>query len=59
MIPITGFIGDMESVALYAGESCNLIHDIKPAAQMFRTWYERLKRSSHRCSGNGKIKLAA
>ncbi|WP_333334597.1 nitronate monooxygenase [Microcoleus sp. BROC3] len=34
MIPITGFIGDMESVALYAGESCNLIHDIKPAAQI-------------------------
>jgi len=34
MLPITGFSGDMESVALYAGESCSLIHDIKPAAQI-------------------------
>src|SRR5262245_57263647 len=32
--PSTGFSGDMESVALYAGESCSLIHDIKPAAQI-------------------------
>src|SRR5215510_883024 len=32
--PITGFNGDVESVALYAGESCSLIHDIKPAAQI-------------------------
>lgn len=34
MPPITGFSGDMESIALYAGESCSLIHDIKPAAQI-------------------------
>jgi nitronate monooxygenase len=34
MLPITSFNGDMESVALYAGESCSLIHDIKPAAQI-------------------------
>src|SRR5215470_6208942 len=34
MPPSTGFSGDMESVALYAGESCSLIHDIKPAAQI-------------------------
>jgi nitronate monooxygenase len=36
MIPITGFEGDMESVALYAGESCSLVHDIKPAAQIIQ-----------------------
>jgi nitronate monooxygenase/enoyl-[acyl-carrier protein] reductase II len=34
MPPITGFSGDMESIALYAGESCSLVHDIKPAAQI-------------------------
>jgi NAD(P)H-dependent flavin oxidoreductase YrpB (nitropropane dioxygenase family) len=34
MIPITSFSGDMESVALLAGESCSLVHDIKPAAQI-------------------------
>jgi nitronate monooxygenase len=34
MPTITGFSGDMESIALYAGESCSLVHDIKPAAQI-------------------------
>jgi len=34
MVPIIGFNGDMESIALYAGESCSLVHDIKPAAQI-------------------------
>src|SRR5712691_2871219 len=34
MIPIASFSGDMESVALLAGESCSLVHDIKPAAQI-------------------------
>jgi nitronate monooxygenase len=34
MIPITSFSGDMESVALLAGESCSLVHDITPAAQI-------------------------
>jgi NAD(P)H-dependent flavin oxidoreductase YrpB (nitropropane dioxygenase family) len=34
MAPITGFTGDMEYVALYAGESCSLVNDIKPAGQI-------------------------
>jgi NAD(P)H-dependent flavin oxidoreductase YrpB (nitropropane dioxygenase family) len=34
--PMTGFAGDMEQIALYAGESCSLIHDIKPAGQIVR-----------------------
>jgi nitronate monooxygenase len=34
IIPITSFSGDMESVALLAGESCSLVHDITPAAQI-------------------------
>lgn len=34
--PMTGFTGDMEQTALYAGESCRLINDIKPAGQIVR-----------------------
>ena len=30
--PMTDFEGDMEYVALYAGESCELVNDVKPAA---------------------------
>lgn len=32
--PVTGFEGDMEYAALYCGESCSLVNDIKPAAQI-------------------------
>ena len=32
--PMPGFQGDAELTALYAGESCSLIHDIKPAGQI-------------------------
>jgi nitronate monooxygenase/enoyl-[acyl-carrier protein] reductase II len=32
--PIPGFIGDLEYVALYAGESCTLVQDIRPAAKI-------------------------
>ena len=34
--PMSGFTGDIEYAALYAGESCSLINDIKPAAQIVR-----------------------
>ena len=34
MVPITSFSGDMESIALLAGESCSLVHAITPAAQI-------------------------
>jgi nitronate monooxygenase len=34
--PLPGFQGDIEYAVLYAGESCSLIHDIKPAAQIVR-----------------------
>lgn len=34
--PITGFAGDMEYIALYAGESCRLINNVKPAAMIVR-----------------------
>jgi nitronate monooxygenase len=34
--PMPGFTGDIEQAALYAGESCRLVNDIKPAAQIVR-----------------------
>lgn len=34
--PMPGFTGDIELTALYAGESCSLINDIKPAAHIVR-----------------------
>lgn len=33
-MPSEGFTGDLDYAALYAGESCSLVHDIKPAAQI-------------------------
>jgi NAD(P)H-dependent flavin oxidoreductase YrpB (nitropropane dioxygenase family) len=33
-MPLEGFQGDMEYAALYAGQSCELVHDIKPAAKI-------------------------
>ena len=32
--PTPGFAGDVENAVLYAGESCTLIGDVKPAAQI-------------------------
>jgi nitronate monooxygenase len=32
--PTVGFSGDMEYTALYAGESCRLVNDIRPAAEI-------------------------
>jgi nitronate monooxygenase/enoyl-[acyl-carrier protein] reductase II len=34
--PLTGFTGDIDYAVLYAGASCSLVHDIKPAAQIVR-----------------------
>ena len=34
--PLEGFEGDMEQAALYAGQSCSLVDDIKPAADIVR-----------------------
>jgi nitronate monooxygenase len=35
-MPLEGFEGDMEYAALYAGQSCSLVNDIKPAAEIVR-----------------------
>jgi nitronate monooxygenase/enoyl-[acyl-carrier protein] reductase II len=32
--PLPGFTGDLEYTALYAGETCSLVNDIRPAAQI-------------------------
>jgi len=34
--PLESFEGDMERAALYAGQSCSLVNDIKPAAEIVR-----------------------
>ncbi len=34
--PMAGFEGDIEQTALYCGQSCSLIHDIRPAAEIVR-----------------------
>jgi nitronate monooxygenase len=34
--PLEGFDGDIEYAALYAGQSCALVNDIKPAAEIMR-----------------------
>jgi nitronate monooxygenase len=34
--PLSSFTGDMEYNALYAGESCSLVNDIKPAGQIIQ-----------------------
>jgi nitronate monooxygenase/enoyl-[acyl-carrier protein] reductase II len=35
-MPLEGFEGDLEYAALYAGQSCSLVNDIKPAAEIVR-----------------------
>lgn len=39
--PTIGFEGDIEDAVLYAGESCSLINDIKPAAEIVRDFRAR------------------
>ncbi len=36
LMPLASFSGDIEYGVLYAGESCRLVHDIQPAAQIVR-----------------------
>jgi hypothetical protein len=34
MIPVPGMAGDLEAMALYAGQSVGLVHEVAPAAQV-------------------------
>lgn len=34
MMPLPGMTGDVEAMAMYAGQSVGLVHDVKPAAQI-------------------------
>jgi nitronate monooxygenase len=36
-MPMEGFEGDLDASALYCGESCSLISDVRPAAEIVRT----------------------
>ena len=39
-MPMEGFEGDLEDQALYCGESCSLVREIMPAADIVRTLVE-------------------
>ena len=39
-MPMDGFVGDLEDQALYCGQSCALINEILPAAEIVRTLTE-------------------
>lgn len=41
--PTVGFEGDVQYTVLYAGESCSLVNDIKPAAEIVRGIVEEAK----------------
>jgi len=47
MTPLTGFTGDMEYIALYAGESCSLINEVKPAAEIVRDLVREAEAVAH------------
>lgn len=32
--PVTGYDGDIEQIALYAGQSCSLVDDVRPAGEL-------------------------
>jgi hypothetical protein len=34
--PVVGFSGDLDYTALYAGESCSLVRDIRPAGRIVK-----------------------
>lgn len=34
--PVAGYEGDLDDAALYAGESCSLVRDVRPAADILR-----------------------
>lgn len=34
MVPVSGMSGDLEALALYAGQSAGLVHDIAPAGRI-------------------------
>lgn len=36
-MPMEGFEGDLDSSVLYCGESCSLVNEVKPAAEIVRT----------------------
>ena len=46
--PMADFEGDIEQTALYCGQSCSLVNDIRPAAEIVGTWPARRPTCSHR-----------
>lgn len=51
--PMEGFDGDQEQAALYCGQSCSLVDDILPAAEIVRALAEGLAEGAAAASGAG------
>ena len=45
--PLPGFQGDTEYYCLYAGESCTLVNDIRPAGQIVRDVIREAEQVGH------------
>jgi len=45
--PLPGFEGDAEYCCLYAGQSCTLVSDIRPAAQIVRDVIREAEEAGH------------
>ena len=46
-MPLEGFQGDMEYAALYSGQSCSLVNDIKPAAEIMHDLVQGAEAALH------------
>jgi NAD(P)H-dependent flavin oxidoreductase YrpB (nitropropane dioxygenase family) len=51
MIPVAGATGDLEAMALYAGQSAALVHDILPAAEIVGRVMAEAERGMARLAG--------
>jgi nitronate monooxygenase/enoyl-[acyl-carrier protein] reductase II len=56
--PVTGFDGDHELAALYAGESCALVDEVLPAARIVRTLVREADRALAKLAPPAAPKLA-
>lgn len=49
--PVEGFEGDIELAALYAGESCSLVNDVRPAGRIVRDLAREAERALRAIAG--------
>jgi nitronate monooxygenase len=49
--PVQGMTGDLEALALYAGQGVGLIDDVRPAGEIVRELAEEAERTLARLAG--------